>query len=118
MKKCQYLRNRITRSKQVLRSIQVEIRGLAAVDASPWESKSKEYEEKISKFLQDIEWAENSQTASAAQGSGAGNGGGKKTIDEMTTGDITKHALRVQDKTQESTQRAKKALDETIEVYQ
>lgn len=104
-----------------MRSIQVEIRGLAAADSYPWESKAKDYEEKINKFLQDVEWAENSNTGSAAQGSSGQSGANpdnrKKTIDEMTTGDITKHALRVQDKTQESTQRAKKALDETIEVH-
>ena len=35
----------------------------------------------------------------------------------MTTGEITKHALKVQEKTQESTARAQKALQETIEVY-
>lgn len=34
----------------------------------------------------------------------------------MTTVEITKHALMVQDKTQESTARAKKALDETIQI--
>lgn len=34
----------------------------------------------------------------------------------MTTGEITKHALKVQDKTQEITSRANKALQETIEV--
>ena len=37
-------------------------------------------------------------------------------IDEMATGEITKHALAVQDKTQESTNRAQKALQETLEV--
>jgi hypothetical protein len=36
----------------------------------------------------------------------------------MTTKEVTKQALMVQDKTQESTQRAKKALDETIAVVQ
>jgi hypothetical protein len=39
-----------------------------------------------------------------------------KDIDNMTTKEITQHALMVQDKTQESTQRAKKALDETIQA--
>lgn len=37
-------------------------------------------------------------------------------IDEMTALDMTRQALQVQDKTQESTSRAKKALEETIQV--
>ena len=35
----------------------------------------------------------------------------------MTAIEMTKQALVLQDKTQESTSRAKKALEETIEVY-
>jgi SNARE protein len=110
--KCQYLKNRITRAKQVLRSINVEIRGLPNTLSHPWEAKAKGYEEQISKLAQDIEWAETTNTA--ADGSKVAPA--KKNIDEMTTGEVTKHALKVQDKTQESTQRAKKALEETIEV--
>lgn len=110
--KCQYLKNRITRAKQVLRSINVEIRGMPNAQSHPWEVKAKEYEERISKFIQDVEWAETTNTAA----DGTKIAPTKKNIDEMTTGEITKHALKVQDKTQESTQRAKKALEETIEV--
>ncbi|KAI8894473.1 hypothetical protein BC833DRAFT_623931 [Globomyces pollinis-pini] len=108
IEKCQYLRNRITRAKQVLRSIQVEIRGLSG-DKGEWESKAKGYEEKVGKLSQDIEWAERT------------NSGGKddakpKHIDEMATGEITKMAMATQDKTQESAARAKKALDETLQI--
>lgn len=49
----------MTRAKQVLRSINVEIKSLSAVDSPDWESKAKRYEEQISKLTQDIEWAEN-----------------------------------------------------------
>jgi hypothetical protein len=120
-KKCQYLRNRITRAKQVLRSINVEIRGLEKTKAPEWEDKAKKYEEVIAKLAQDVEWAEQTSTGKGKQEPPA-----KKSlraykidildIDEMTTGEITKHALKVQDKTQESTARAQKALQETIEV--
>jgi SNARE protein len=59
-------------------------------------------------LAQDIEWAENTNQGKEQVK--------KKNIDEMTTNEITKHALLVQDKTQETTARAKKALDETIQI--
>jgi hypothetical protein len=37
-------------------------------------------------------------------------------MEEMTAIEMTKQAMMVQDKTQESTSRAKKALEETIQV--
>ena len=110
-KKCQYLRNRLTRAKQVLRSINVEIRGLNPADTPPWEAKAREFEDRINKLSQDVEWAE-----TATQNTKGGEAP-KRNIDDMTTQEITKHALKVQDKTQESTARAKKALEETIEVF-
>lgn len=93
----------------------VEIRGLGVALKADWEIKAKGYDEKISKLAQDIEWAETTNTGKEEVK--------KKSIwklilavDDMSTGEITKHALKVQDKTQESTARAKKALDETIQV--
>ena len=80
-------------------------------ESPPWEAKAKEYEEKIAKLTQDVEWAESTNTSATG-----GKVAPKKNIDEMTTIEITKQALKVQDKTQESTQRAKRVLDETIEV--
>ncbi len=54
-----------------MRSINVEIKALAAPEASEWDGKAKKYEEQIGKFNHDIEWAENttSQQGSADQSS-------------------------------------------------
>jgi hypothetical protein len=67
----------LTRAKQVLRSINVEIKGLAAPEASEWGEKAKKYEEQIGKFNHDIEWAENTTTQ---QGSADQSSKKKSTI--------------------------------------
>lgn len=56
--KCQYLKNRINRGKQVHRSIMAELRTLPASDRVDWEILAKGHEEKLGKLLQDVEWAE------------------------------------------------------------
>ena len=61
--KCQYLRNRLNRAKQVHRAIVVELRGLTGADSSVWEGKAKDFEEQIARHLQDVEWAEANNTA-------------------------------------------------------
>ncbi|KAJ3318788.1 hypothetical protein HDV06_007039 [Boothiomyces sp. JEL0866] len=108
VEKCQYLRNRLVRAKQVHRSIMVEIRSLPPGPAAEWDIKAKQHEERIAKLSQDVEWAETTNQGKEEIK--------KKNVDEMTTVEITKHALMVQDKTQEATARAKKALDETIQI--
>ena len=65
--KCQYLRNRLNRAKQVHRAIVVELRGLTGADSSVWEAKAKDFEEQIARYLQDVEWAEaNNATGNTA----------------------------------------------------
>ncbi|KAJ3257256.1 hypothetical protein HK103_004810 [Boothiomyces macroporosus] len=86
----------------------VEIRSLPPGPAAEWDIKAKQHEERIAKLSQDVEWAETTNQGKEEIK--------KKNVDEMTTVEITKHALMVQDKTQESTARAKKALDETIQI--
>jgi SNARE protein len=58
--KCQYLRNRFNRGKQVHRSIMAELRTLSVAERVDWEKLAKGHEEKMGKLLQDVEWAENS----------------------------------------------------------
>jgi hypothetical protein len=56
--KCQYLKNRINRGKQVHRSIMAELRSLPVTDRVDWEKIAKAHEEKLGKLAQDVEWAE------------------------------------------------------------
>ncbi|KAI8907333.1 hypothetical protein EDD86DRAFT_255692 [Gorgonomyces haynaldii] len=106
--KCQYLRNRINRGKQVHRSILAEIRGLQGSEKTEWEKKAKGYEERLGKLSQDVEWAETTNQDKEQTK--------KKTIDEMTAIDMTRQALQTQEQTQQATGRAKKALEETLQI--
>lgn len=56
--KCQYLRNRLNRAKQVHRSILAELRSLPVTDRIEWEKSAKAHEEQMEKLGQDVEWAE------------------------------------------------------------
>nr|KAJ3420014.1 hypothetical protein HK105_006217 [Polyrhizophydium stewartii] len=109
--KCLYLKNRLTRARQVHRSIVVEVRGLSGSTQTEWEAKARGYDERLGKLAQDIEWAETTNTAA-----GGGEPQRKKNMDEMTAIEMTKQALMIQDKTQESTARTQKVLDETINI--
>ena len=104
------MKNRLTRARQLYRSIIVEIRDLSNPEQiQEWEAKARGFDDKISKLLQDVEWAEKSTAVD--------NDGRKKVaVNEMTTSEITKMGLQIQEKTQESTTRTKKLLQETIEI--
>ncbi|EGF76834.1 hypothetical protein BATDEDRAFT_92109 [Batrachochytrium dendrobatidis JAM81] len=108
--KCHYLKNRLNRARQVHRSIVVEIRGLSGSAYTEWDGKAKSLDERLGKLGQDIEWAETSH------GNAEGGPVKKKNMDEMTSVEMTKQALLIQDKTQESTARTQRILDETIQV--
>ncbi|KAI8929463.1 hypothetical protein BC831DRAFT_443706 [Entophlyctis helioformis] len=110
--KCQYLKNRLNRARQVHRSIVVEVRGLSGSTQSDWDAKARQYDEKLGKLGQDIEWAE---TTNAASG-GVPGLPVKKNVEDMTAIEMTKQAMVIQDKTQESAARAQKALDETLQI--
>ncbi|KAJ3329819.1 hypothetical protein HDU76_007087 [Blyttiomyces sp. JEL0837] len=105
--KCSYLRNRLTRAKQVHRSLLVEIRDLPEDKVQEWEAKVKQYETTIGKLLQDVEWAETSAKGEEVK---------KKQVDDMTAKEITTQAIQIQQQTQESTTRAKRIVEQTIEI--
>ncbi|KAJ1332606.1 hypothetical protein BSLG_008235 [Batrachochytrium salamandrivorans] len=101
IQKCQYLKNRLARARQVHRSIVVEVRELTGSTQVEWDGKAKQFDERLGKLAQDIEWAETAR---------------QDDIDDMTAVEMTKQALTLQDKTQESTARTQRILDETIQV--
>ncbi|KAJ3101664.1 hypothetical protein HDU97_001205 [Phlyctochytrium planicorne] len=106
--KCSYLRNRLARAKQVHRSILVEIRDLADEKKPDWEAKAKEYEAKIAKLLQDVEWSE-----TTAKGDDTKK---KANPEELTAKEMTQAAIQVQEQTLESTSRAKQMVAETLQI--
>ncbi|KAH6560753.1 hypothetical protein BASA61_004164 [Batrachochytrium salamandrivorans] len=74
IQKCQYLKNRLARARQVHRSIVVEVRELTGSTQVEWDGKAKQFDERLGKLAQDIEWAE------TAHGMVDGVGGAKKNI--------------------------------------
>ncbi|KAJ3139125.1 hypothetical protein HK100_011823 [Physocladia obscura] len=105
--RCAYLRNRLARAKQVHRTILVEIRELPKDQTGDWDAKAKQYETEIGQLLQDVEWAETTAKSNDP-------GGVKKpTIDEMTTKEVTKQAMMVQNETKGATERILRNIDQT-----
>ncbi|KAJ3399713.1 hypothetical protein HDV05_001568 [Chytridiales sp. JEL 0842] len=112
IEKCAYLKNRLTRSKQVHRSLLVEIRDLDDELKHDWEQKAKTYETTIAKLCSDVEWAE----TSVKGGDGESGGQKRKEVDDMTAKELTVQALQVQDQTLGSTARTKMIVEQTIEI--
>ncbi|KAI9091827.1 hypothetical protein DFS34DRAFT_653284 [Phlyctochytrium arcticum] len=110
LEKCAYLKNRIARAKKVHRSIIVEIRELPPGSgvAAEWENKQKTYLNRINKLQQDIEWAETSAERDDMKR--------KANVEEMTAKEITQTAIVIQEQTQQSTTRAKRMVEETMEM--
>lgn len=63
IEKCSYLRNRLNRCKQLLQSINLEIRSLKAELAVEWTEKAKQIDVDIRQLVSDVEWAEKSTPA-------------------------------------------------------
>eukprot|EP01113_Clastostelium_recurvatum_P038195 TRINITY_DN567_c0_g1_i4.p1 TRINITY_DN567_c0_g1~~TRINITY_DN567_c0_g1_i4.p1 ORF type:complete len:211 (-),score=48.70 TRINITY_DN567_c0_g1_i4:351-983(-) len=59
--KITFIRNRIGRSKEVVRSVKVEIRFLSKLEAQPYNERLKKSEGEISQFLTDLEWVEKNE---------------------------------------------------------
>jgi SNARE protein len=62
------LRNRLVRAKQVHRSIIVEIRSVSAAISAEYEAKARQFDERITKLTQDVEWAETTANKAGASG--------------------------------------------------
>ncbi|KAJ3148344.1 hypothetical protein HDU86_007453 [Geranomyces michiganensis] len=109
VEKCSYLKNRLARAKKIHRSIVVETRELTGARQGEWEQRARAYDQKIQQLTQDVEWAERS----AERDEGAV---GKKKVEEQTTKEITSTAIQIQEQTQQSTTRAKRMVEETLEM--
>ncbi|KAI9332525.1 hypothetical protein BDR26DRAFT_869235 [Obelidium mucronatum] len=111
IERCSYLKNRLTRAKQVHRTIVVEIRDLPKDQVADWEAKAKQYETEIGQLLQDVDWAE-----TTGKNGGGGDEQKKRTPDEMTAKELTQQAMVVQEQTHEATSRTKRIVEQTIEI--
>ncbi|KAJ3185366.1 hypothetical protein HDU85_001416 [Gaertneriomyces sp. JEL0708] len=107
IEKCSYLKARLARAKKIHRSIINEMRDLPAGTKPEWDQKAKAYDARIAKLTQDVEWAETSASRDDLK---------KKQVDDMTTKEITGTALQIQEQTQQSTARAKRMVEETLEM--
>ncbi|KAI8996691.1 hypothetical protein BC832DRAFT_292109 [Gaertneriomyces semiglobifer] len=107
IEKCSYLKARLARAKKIHRSIINEMRDLPAGAKPEWDQKAKAYDARIAKLTQDVEWAETSASRDDLK---------KKQVDDMTTKEITGTALQIQEQTQQSTARAKRMVEETLEM--
>ncbi|KAI8816287.1 uncharacterized protein EV422DRAFT_295018 [Fimicolochytrium jonesii] len=112
IEKCSYLKNRLARAKKIHRSIVVETREAPVGQRSSWEQKAKGYETRIAKLMQDVEFAE----TSVERDEGAGAGGGRRKVEEMNTKEITQTAMQIQEQTQQGAARAKRMVEETLEM--
>ena len=92
----------------------VEMRELPEDQADSWKEKIDNYESVTTKLAKDIEKAE---TAVFNTGIKCYLFKSYIDIDEMSAKEVTQQALQIQEKSQQSTSRAKQALNETIEVY-
>ncbi|KAJ3397485.1 hypothetical protein HDU92_007148 [Lobulomyces angularis] len=111
--KCSYIRNRINRAKQVLRSIVVETRGLNDEEkVIEWKNRVEVYEGVLGKLIQDCEWAETSVDKEAI----AAKKLNETNIDNLNAKQIAQQALQTQEKTQNTTANIKQRLEETIEI--
>ncbi|KNE58063.1 hypothetical protein AMAG_04887 [Allomyces macrogynus ATCC 38327] len=110
LEKCEYLKNRLNRGRQLVKSINVEMRELPTDKRAPWVEKVKVYENKLAKLQQDINWA----ITSAERGNGTGPAA--KEINDMTAKDMTATALAIQGQSMQSTTRAKAAIAATIQL--
>ncbi|TPX49374.1 hypothetical protein SeMB42_g01821 [Synchytrium endobioticum] len=106
--KCSNLKNRLTRARQAHRSILIEIRDLSADSAAKWNERATEYANRMTKFQQDIEWAEKSADQE--------NMIKPKTIEQMTAREVTTQALQVQEESLAATNRTRAVVEQTIQM--
>ncbi|KAJ1512923.1 hypothetical protein HMI55_006050, partial [Coelomomyces lativittatus] len=109
--KCEYLKNRLNRCKQLVKSITVETRELVPDKRAPWNEKAKGFDATIAKLQQDINWV---VTSTERDPSGAHKQ--VKGIDEMTAKEMTHAAMDIQGQSLQSTARAKQAIQATIQM--
>ncbi|KAJ3346260.1 hypothetical protein HDU83_003258 [Entophlyctis luteolus] len=107
--RCSYVKNRLVRAKQVHRTILVELREIPKDQSAGWEAKARDYETQIAQLTQDVDWAET--TAKTGD-----TGQKKRTVDDMTTKEITQQAMVVQDQTKDATERIIRNIQQTEAV--
>ncbi|EGC38842.1 hypothetical protein DICPUDRAFT_75576 [Dictyostelium purpureum] len=90
------LRNRLTRAKQILRSYKLDFRELPKGDQKPFQEKANEYEEKLKKLENDLNWAERDD-GSGSPAAATVQSNGVQTQNEETT-QILNQAKNIQKK--------------------
>ncbi|KAI3629310.1 hypothetical protein MIR68_012649 [Amoeboaphelidium protococcarum] len=110
VEKCEYLKNRINRARQVLKSFNVELRELSRESAKPWEEKARTFDQEITKLNDDLSWAMTSAERDDLFNKPTRN------ADQMTAKELVDHASNVQKESKQSTERTKQVLQHTIDV--
>ncbi|KAI9190368.1 hypothetical protein H9P43_001802 [Blastocladiella emersonii ATCC 22665] len=110
LEKCEYLKNRLNRGRQLVKSINVELRELPPDKRTIWVEKAKAYDGQLNKLQQDLNWA----VTSAERDGQAGRV--VKGVDEMTAKEMTQAALETQAQSLQSTARTKAVIATTIQM--
>ncbi|ORZ34793.1 hypothetical protein BCR44DRAFT_69335 [Catenaria anguillulae PL171] len=110
LEKCEYLKNRINRGRQLVKSINVELRELPSDKRLVWQEKAKAYDAQLNKLQQDVNWA-----VTSAERDGQG-GGRVKGVNEMTAKEMTQAGLEIQKESLQATSRTKAVLATTIQM--
>ncbi|KAI9220651.1 hypothetical protein BC828DRAFT_415496 [Blastocladiella britannica] len=110
LEKCEYLKTRLNRGRQLVKSINVELRELPNDKRSIWVEKAKAYDTKLNQLQQDLNWA-----VTSAERDGQG-GRVVKGVNEMTSKEMTAAALDTQQQSLQSTARTKALIATTIQV--
>jgi len=104
------LNNRIARAKQIFLSLKIEVRELPKEAQRAWEGKCTDYNERINKLMQELDWAKRDELT--------GGAGRIDTMnpDNLTAGQLLKAGVETQKESLDATDRIKKKIDQTKEV--
>ncbi|KAI9141592.1 hypothetical protein BKA69DRAFT_1124709 [Paraphysoderma sedebokerense] len=111
LEKCDYLKNRLNRARQLLKSYQVEMRELPKDKTAPYEERAKHFDNELAKLQQDLNWA-----VTSAERDNTQPGKHVKNVDEMTGKEITSTALSIQEQSLQSTARTKQVIANTLQI--
>ena len=92
------------RAKQVLQAFKVEMRELPRDAAATYDAKAKAHHATLQKLHGDLQWAKTE---------GAAAGGGGRSVDEMSSGEIIQEGAGVQDKSKAAVDRMKRQIEDS-----
>eukprot|EP01119_Soliformovum_irregulare_P008546 TRINITY_DN21661_c0_g1_i1.p1 TRINITY_DN21661_c0_g1~~TRINITY_DN21661_c0_g1_i1.p1 ORF type:complete len:227 (-),score=67.96 TRINITY_DN21661_c0_g1_i1:222-902(-) len=87
-----YLQGRITRAKQTLRNMRVELREVKKAEGDVFKRKADRHNETLTQLIQDLSWAEQNATAKDPEAQAAA----RTDVDNMTADQVLAKAERIQ----------------------